>query len=74
MSNPRVSPRFRTVRAGAADRSLLTAAQTLIDPIKEFIARPAEERAEYLDDFCAEMTVLVGAVESKLPAENTVMM
>jgi len=65
---------LRMARTAAVDRSMLTAAQELIDPIKEFVARPAEERAEHLDDFCAEMIALVGMVEAKMPAENMVMM
>ena len=65
---------LRTVRGGMPDRSLLAAAQTLIDPIKEFLARTDEERHEHLDDFCAEMAVHVGSLEAKMPAENIVMM
>ena len=63
---------LRGLRAPAPDAGLIDAAQALVDPIKEFVARPAGERAEHLDDFCAEMAAKVGALESQLPAANSV--
>lgn len=63
---------LRGLRAPALDAGLIDAAQALVDPIKEFVARPAGERAEHLDDFCAEMAAKVGALESQLPTANSV--
>ena len=62
---------LRGVRA-APDPALIDAAQALVAPIKEFVARPAEERAGLVDAFCAEMAARVGALESRLPANRSV--
>ena len=63
---------LRGLRLAAPEREVLSAAQALVDPIKEFIARPREERVEALDGFCDELVACVGALESRLPLENAV--
>ena len=47
----------------------MEAAQELIDPIKEFAARSQEERVEGLNEFCEEMLLRSGALESCLPVD-----
>ena len=63
---------LRGLRLGAPEREVLQAAQALVDPIKEFVARSPEERVGALDDFCDEMVARVGALESRLPLESAV--
>ena len=51
---------------------LIKSAQRLLVPIKDFVGRTAEERAERLDEFCAELAACVGDLEAHLPVEDTV--
>lgn len=55
---------LRGLRMQSPDRELVEAAQSLIMPIKEFIGR--EDRAECLDQFCADMAEKIGAVEARV--------
>lgn len=61
---------LRGLRAPASDLSLIEAAQELITPIKEFIAR--DDRAAHLDQFCAEITERIGALEARIPMDGEV--
>ena len=63
---------LKGLRGGSAEVGVLEAAQALVDPIKEFVARPAEERVENLDGFCAVLVEQVGVLESRLPVEHAV--
>ena len=63
---------LRGLRLAAPEREVLEAAQALVDPIKEFVARSREERVEVLDGFCDVMASRVGALESRLPLESAV--
>jgi hypothetical protein len=62
-----ISDRLSARREGP-DAELSAAAQDLIDPIKEFVARPVQERAADLDAFCDALLDRVGALEACLPA------
>ena len=65
-----LSDRLRNVSAPpASDARCMEAAQELIDPIKEFAARSQEERVEGLNEFCEEMLLRIGALESCLPVD-----
>ena len=63
---------LRGLRLGAPEREVLEAAQALVNPIKEFVARPPEERVGALNEFCDELVARVGALESRLPLESAV--
>lgn len=52
---------------------LMQAAIDLIDPIKDFIARPNAERLRELENFCGTMSGLIGQLESCLPDGRDVM-
>jgi len=62
---------LRGLRAVSRDQELIDAAQALIDPIKDFIARPEDDRAARLNDFCGVLAAQVGVLESRLPAGVT---
>lgn len=62
---------LRGLQRPEPDNGLIESAQRLVTPIKDFVARPADERAENLDAFCAELTACVGDLESHLPVEDT---
>ena len=62
----------RSRRGRGADGELIRAAQDLILPIKEFIARSPEERGSYLDEFCTEMTAHIGELEARLPQTSEI--
>ena len=49
------------------DDDALEAARALITPIKEFLALPDEDKAAALPDFCAELALHIGDVESIPP-------
>jgi len=56
----------------APDLSALTeAAQRLIDPVKEFAARPIEEQHATLSPFVQTLIENIGSFEAALPAENS---
>ena len=59
-------------RTPAPDQALQSAAQALLAPIKEFVARPRQERPEHLDDFCSEIVARVGELEALLPEGSVV--
>ena len=59
---------LRGLRTAGPDPELIDAAQALIDPIKEFVVRPRQEREEALDDFCVLLSEQVGELEARLPA------
>ena len=59
---------LRGLRMPARDLALAEAAQDLILPIKEFVARP--DRSEHIDEFCAEITQKIGALEERIPGET----
>ena len=62
---------LRGLRA-APGTPLARAAQALVNPIKEYIALDAPARMEAAEDFCAEMSARIGALEDCLgEAEET---
>lgn len=63
-----LSDRLSGSMVRSADAALLEAAQQLIDPIKEFAARPREEQVSEMDAFCAALLERVGRLEACLPA------
>ena len=63
---------LRGLQQPEQDAGLVESAQRLVVPIKDFVGRTAEERAERLDEFCAELAACVGDLEAHLPVEDTV--
>lgn len=63
---------FRRLMEGSApDLSALTqAAQQLIQPVKEFVARPAEEQHATLNAFVQTLTERIGVFEAALPQDE----
>lgn len=61
---------LRARRMAGMDPALIEAAQDMIAPIKTFLAQPASDRAEQLDDFCEQLAGCVGALESRLPQNS----
>lgn len=59
---------LRGLRMSSAAPELIEAAQELIVPIKDFIARP--DRSARIDDFCAEITSRIGRLEAQLTAKD----
>ena len=55
---------LRGLRTPAASPALTQAANNLITPLKEFIARP--DRAAHADEFCTEIAARIGALEAEL--------
>ena len=50
--------------AAPAPDAALRAAEKLVQPIKEFLARPASERADGMDEFCALLAERIGEMEA----------
>ena len=61
----------RLMEDGAPDLTALTeAAQRLIQPVKEFAARPVEEQHATLNQFIQTLTENIGVFEAALPQED----
>ena len=58
---------LRGLRSAMPDQALVDAVQGMLEPVKEFLARPADERTAHLEAFCAEMMECVGALEAQMP-------
>lgn len=58
---------LRGHRTAGAEQALIGAAQEMLIPVKEFLARSEMERAEHMEEFCEEMVRCVGALEAHLP-------
>lgn len=61
---------FRGLRSPAneiIDADFFEAAQGLINPIKEYIALPADERTNAASEFCNDMMERIGDFESRIP-------
>ena len=58
---------LRGLRMSAGDPALMEAARELIIPLKDFIASPDKEA--HLDEFCAEISARIGAVEERMMEE-----
>lgn len=53
-------------RAPISQADVADAARALIDPIKEFVALPANARMEAADSFCDEIAARIGELEARL--------
>ena len=60
---------LRERRVSPSEQALVQAAQSVIAPIKEFVALNAQARAEAADDFCANIAQRIGELEARLPGE-----
>ena len=62
---------LRGLRIPDSNAELTEAARDLVNPIKEFIALPNEDRRLAVDGFCADMMDRIGKFESCLSVEET---
>jgi len=60
----------KRLRGAGNPAGIARASQNLLRSVKEFLARPQEEKAQYLTEFSEEIAGLAGELESLLPEEN----
>jgi len=51
----------------AMEEDIIRSASELVEPIKEFVAKPLAERENEIEEFCAKMCERIGALEACLP-------
>lgn len=62
---------LRSQRESGISERLYAAVNEMMNPLRNFLALDAEEKAQTLDDFCAEMTECIGNVEEALMPERS---
>ncbi len=61
---------LRGLRTPAGNTEFMSAAQELVNPLKEFIALSTEERIQSVNEFCDEMTARIGDLESRMALDE----
>jgi hypothetical protein len=58
-------------RAAEQNERIIQCAEAVIDPVRDFVTKPARERAQTMDEFCAVLVTRVGELEAVVTGQAT---